>query len=537
MKRMISLLKACMTQNMNLFKVANKKQSQTTKKILPILIALMFLFYIWSYANMLMEPLVQVHQEITLLALFAFFSVMLTIIEGIYKSGSLLFNCKDDNLLLSLPIKKSTVLFVRMFKFYVFELLYNSLLLIPAMLVYIRYVSVDITFYIVSIIALLLLPIIPIIISCIIGGAISYFSTKFKYKNIVQILLTTVLLLAIMYMSFNIQGLMANIAESAESIRNIITVVYYPAGEYVNQVTEFNIINLIIYIAIHLVAFAATIFIFSKIYFKINSKVKVVKPISKDKKYTIKTRKPMMALIKKELNRFTTSPVFVINAGFGLVLFIVICLVIFFKFDGIEDILLEQGIDTSIETIKAYMPVILFGLICFASLMSSITSSMISLEGKSFNILKSLPTKPFNIVLAKVLTSILIMIPFIIVGNLILFVKFEFNIIEILMILLASFVLPLVSETIGILINLKYPKMDAESDTEVVKQSMSTMIAVLLGMMLTGLSIFGLVQCVMYGFSTELTLGLGLMVYAIVCAVLLLYLNKNGEKEFKKIDA
>ena len=39
--------------------------------------------------------------------------VNLQIMEGIYKTSSLLFNCKDDNLLFSLPIKRSEVLLDR----------------------------------------------------------------------------------------------------------------------------------------------------------------------------------------------------------------------------------------------------------------------------------------------------------------------------------------------------------------------------------------------------------------------------------------
>ncbi len=536
MKKIMSLLKACLTDNMNLFRIKNKNQSETSKKILPILVALLFLFSIWSYANMIMEPLVEIHQEVVLLTLFILFSVILTIVEGIYKSGNLLFNCKDDDLLLSLPIKKSTVLFIRVFKFYVFEVLYNGLFLLPAMLVYIRYVSVNITFYIVSLLALLILPIIPIIISCIAGGIISLLSSKFKKKNLTQIIFTTILLVGIMYLSFNLQGLISQIAQNATNINDIITKLYYPAGMYIKLITEFNIIDLTIYILIHIALFTTAIFALSKIYFKTNSKMKIAKSGVKTKGYTIKTRKPMVALIKKELNRFATSPVFVINAGFGLVLYVIACILAVIRFDSLVSSFAEQGIAISTDGIKAYIPVILFGLICFASFMSSITSSMISLEGKSFNTLKSLPVKPFTIIISKVLTAVLIMIPFILIGDLIIFIRFNFNIIEVLMILIASIVLPIVAETIGIIINLKYPKMDAETDTEVVKQSMSTMIAVLLGMILTGLCIFGIVQAAMLGMPTDLVILLGIVINSIICLGLLTYLNKNGEKDFKKIN-
>ena len=139
MKKIVSLIKACMTENMNLFKIRNKKDSKRSNVILPIFLGLCVFFSIWSYANVIMEPLINVNLEYVLLTLFVLLTSILTLVEGIYKSSSLLFNCKDDNLLLSMPIKKSTVLFVRVFKFYVFELVYNSLFMLPAMIVYIRY--------------------------------------------------------------------------------------------------------------------------------------------------------------------------------------------------------------------------------------------------------------------------------------------------------------------------------------------------------------------------------------------------------------
>lgn len=478
MKKIISLIKACMTENMNLFRVKNKKQNKSSSKILIALLAIFMFFYIWSFANTIMEELIEVHLEYVLLTLFVLITTILTLIEGIYKSGNLLFNCKDDDLLLSLPIKRSTVLFVRVLKFYIFELLYNSLFLVPAMVVYATKVHVDFTFYLSSIFAILLLPIIPIVISCIIGGVISHTSSKFKFKNFAQIVITMLILLVVFYLSFNLEGMIAKLAENASNINDTITKVYYPAGAYIKIVTNFNIVDLLVFIFIHLAIFAISIVIFSNIYFKINSKVKVVKKGKTNSEYRIEANKPMVSLIKKELKKFISTPVFVINAALGLVLFVAGCILVALRIDGVADALTQNEIEITVEQIKSYAPIILFGLICFASLMSSITSSMISLEGKSFNILKSLPVKPLTIIISKVLTAIIIILPFILLGDLIFIVRFGLSIKQILMILLASVVLPLVSEVFGIIINIKYPKMDAENDTEVVKQSTSTMIAV-----------------------------------------------------------
>ena len=536
MKKIISLIKACMTENMNLFRIRNKKQNKSANKMIVVFLVIFFFFYIWSFANTIMDELVEIHQEYVLLTLFVIITTLLTIVEGIYKASSLLFNCKDDDLLLSLPITKGTVLFIRVFKFYVFELLYNSLFLLPAIVVYATRVDVDWTFYLSSIIALLLLPIIPIVISCILGGVISHTSSKFRFKNIAQIVITMVFLLIIFYFSFNLEGMMSNLSESATNINNKIASIYYPASAYVKLATEFNILDLVFFKLIHIVVFTIAIFAFSNVYFKINSRIKITKKSIHKVKYKIKTNRQMIALIKKELKKFVDTPVFVINSAFGLVLFILACILVAIKFDSIPSILAENEMTVTIEQIKSYVPVLLLSLICFASLMSSITSSMISLEGKAFNVLKSIPVNPYTIIIAKVLTATLIMLPFILIGDLIFFVRFGLNLIQILMILMASIVIPLVSETFGIIINIKHPKMDAENDAEVVKQSASTMIAVIVGMISTGISIGILGACLALNMSTNLATLLGILIYIIIFIGLLVYLNKKSVKEFNRIN-
>lgn len=536
MKKIVSLIKACMTQDMALIKINGKNRAEASKKILPIVLVFIIFFSIGSYAKMIIEPLAVLKFEHMMLVLFAVVTTVMTLFEGIYKSSNLLFNCKDDNMLLSLPLKKSTVLFIRVLKFYVFEVAYNALFLIPAIVVYAMTVNVGISYYIVSILALLLLPVVPIVISCFIGAIISASSSKFKYKNIAQIIITTIFLLLVLYASFNVEGIIGNLANNANNISDAISKVYYPVSTYAKLITSFNIMDLLLFVTIHIAIFALAIAVLGKVYFKINSNVKVIKKTSRDNNYKIKTAKPIFALIKKDLNRFINSPVFVTNAGFGLVLFLVACISLCIKSDSLLQMLGSKGVEATREQILAYIPVILFGLICFTSFMSSITSSMISIEGKNFYILKSLPIKPFSIILSKVFTAVIIMIPIILVGDLIVLIKFKFNILETIIVLISSIVLPLLSETIGIVVNLKYPKMDAENDTEVVKQSSSSTVAVFIGMILTGITIFALIKCLGLAIQPDLIIASGLILYTLIYMILLIFVNKKGREMINKIN-
>ena len=535
MKKLFSLIKASMTDGMNLFRISTKNKNTFTKVVLPIILVLVLMGVMYSYSELIMKSLEPVNMEIVLLTVFILLTSIMTIIEGIYKSGNLLFNCKDDNLLLSLPIKKSTVLFIRVFKFYVFELLYNSVFLIPSILVYAIYVKPSIMYYIVSFIGLLLFPIVPILISCLIGTFITFIASKFKSKNMIQTVITVIFLLGVLYFSYNSENLVMNIAENASSINDFITKIYYPAGAYIDLITNFNPVKLLEFIFINLALFIVTIILIGKIYFNINSNAQSIKISKSNKNYKIKTLTPMQALIKKEFSRFINSPVFVTNAGFGLVLYILGCILITVKFDSIIEMITKNAVPIDLNNLKDFMPVILFGFICFTSFMTSITSSMISLEGKSFSILKSLPLKPYKIIKSKVLTAIIIMLPCLLVGNIIIFVRFNFDLLSIILTLIASILIPLIAETLGIIVNLKYPRMDATNDTEVVKQSMSSSISVLIGMVIIGITVFLLFKALEANIPNNIIILIFISVYAVIYSALVVLLHKICDKSFDNI--
>lgn len=536
MKKIFSLLKVSLNHDMNIFKIHTKKQNVFSKFILPIFFVIYIMFVIAIYAIEMMKVLQPLHLEFVVLTFFILSISLLTIIEGVYKSGSLLFNCKDDQLLFSLPLKKRTILFIRIFKFYTFELLYNSLFLLPVMIIYAYNIHPGWTYYVVSFISLFILPIIPIAVSCLIGSLVVFLSSKFKGKNIFQTVFTTLFLLVILYCSYNINSFINNLTDNAMNLNNIITKIYYPIEDYISLINTFDIKNFLLYIFIHLTILTVTVLLIGRVYFKINSSFKKVLIKYKDNHYVIKSRSQVMSFIRKELNRFFMTPVFITNAGFGLILFIIVCIVVSLRFDYVLDMIIKASPNMNSEFIRSQLPVLMFGLLCFTSFMTSITSSMISLESKSFNILKSLPIKPFKIVLYKVLSALLIMLPCIIIGDLIIFIRFQFDLISILLLLIATFLLPFISELIGILVNLKYPKLDATNDTEIVKQSMSSMISVFIGMGLIGLTGILLFKMLFSGLSSYIILLILILGYSLVALVLWTLLLKYCDKYFNNIN-
>ena len=196
----ISLLKAVLSEDMNLFKyTSGKNASKINKAILPIVLFLIVMISIGYYAYLIAEPLHQVNLTYIMLSMFIFIISIITLIEGIYKSQGILFDSKDNDLLFSLPISKKKILFIRIFKLMLFQYLYNLMFLLPAIGVYIYFEHPGINFYLISFLMTFLIPILPTVVSSILGYFVKLVSSKFKSKSgsFVLVITTAISTLAI----------------------------------------------------------------------------------------------------------------------------------------------------------------------------------------------------------------------------------------------------------------------------------------------------------------------------------------------------
>ena len=520
----LSLLKAVLTEDMNMFKYSAGKNASTKKKILlPVLLFLIVCYSIGYYGYIIAKPLYEVNLTYVMLSLFIFIVTIITLIEGIYKSQGILFECKDNDLLFSLPIKRSQILFVRIFKLILFQYIYNLMFLLPTFVIYIYFEHPSINFYLLSFVMTILIPIIPTVISSIIGYLIKLISSKSKSKKIIQTILSSIIFMGIFFLSFNLNNFVNEIALRANSINDILTKIYYPVGAYITLINKFDIIVFIKLLLINIIPFILFILLGGKYYFNI---------ISTSNNNTSKKNTPIKALTIKELKRYFSSPVYMFNTIFGLLLILVITILLCIKGNSIIDTLLSTE---EVGGINISLPLLYYILVLFSCLMTSITSSSISLEGKTINITKSLPISEKDILKSKIIYPYIIELPLILVSELLFFIVFKVNIAYILLIFSMSIIIVTLSSIIGIIINLKYPKMNASNDTEVVKQSMSSMISLFINM---GIIIISLILgTLLYNkINTYILLIIHILILLFITIILYIILMNKGTGEYKSIN-
>lgn len=533
MKKIISLIKASMSEGMSLFKIKKIENSNIYKKIFPIFIYLIIMVSLGSYMYLIAKPLSKIGLTHVMLSMMIMFVSMYTIIEGFYKSQGMLFECKDNDLLLSLPIDKKSVFFVRIFKFYIFQLLYDLLFILPAYCIYIYFIKPGFTFYVVSIIMVLLLPIIPIIIASLIGYIIKLISVNFKKQKSVQTIISMLLLVGVFYFSFNIDNLINNITNKASLINDAITNLYYPINLYISLINKFSFVNLIKLILINIIPFIIFIYIASIYYFKIIFKTRKADNKKAKNSLSFKKMSSLNALIKKEFKSYFSLPVYIVNTLFGMVLLIILTILLCTNVQSFIS-LLQSSTDIVItpELINKYAPFFFYEMVLFTGFMSCITCCSISLEGKSFNLLKSFPISYNKIFLSKIIFSNLLVIPVILICDLLFILYFKVKFVYIIYIMVATFIVPILSSLFGLFINLKYPKLKWNNETEVIKQSTSTMICTFTGMILVFISIFLILKFIK---NVHLLIIGELVIFSFMIMVLCLLINTFGKKSIQEL--
>ena len=535
MKKFISLIKAMFSQDMSFFHYKTKTKSKIMKVIFPFFLGAILMCSVGMYAYMIAEPLAKVKLTYVMLTLFMFMVTVVTFMEGMYKSQGILFDSKDNDLLLSLPIPKSKIFALRVIKLLTFQFIYNLFFILPAYVIFIYFDRPGINFYILSFLMLFLLPIIPTVLSVILGYIVKGISSRFKAKKIIQTILSLVLFLGVFFLSYNMENLVTKLTQNATSINDALTKLYYPVGSYITLIHEFNFIELVKLLLVNIVPLIIVIYIGSIHYFEIISKSKETASSSEsNKQEKIVVNTPLKSFVKKELNRFFSSPIYMFNTSFGLLIMVIVSISLCVNSDDLIHMITQnEGINININRVYEMLPKLFIQLIIFVGCMTSITSSSISLEGKSFNITKSLPVKAEIILLSKIITSNIITLPLMIISDFLFIIKFHLSIIDILFIFAFTFVIPIFTSLLGLIVNLKYPKMNASNDTEVVKQSMSTMVSVFVGMIIFAISTVVMIK---YFKHINIILPIEFVLFLLFIIVLWNLLKSYGTRRIREIN-
>lgn len=455
-----------------------------TKKPKLLYTGLLFLVVVLSIVsfsyNFMIGTVLKMYQSLAYLPvmIMAITSVII-VMTTVFKIKGTLFGFRDYDLLMSLPISTAQIIASRLIILYSFNFIFVLILILPMMIAYGILAQPSVLFYLFCIIIMLFLPLVPIVIASILGTLIALAASKFRHQNVLNILLSLGLVAIFVGLSFLLQGDEQQLADMGKTIINQVNSIYPLAPLFTRIVVGYDLPALILFVGLSIIAFLFYILLIKLIFIKLNTAMMTGTSKANFKMRELKTSSPWKALYRKEMKRFFASPLYVLNTGIGIVLLTIGTITMLFV-----DLGTLLGDPLAAAQITANFPI----AISFCVVMTCPSTASISLEGRSWWIVKSLPVTYKQVYLSKAAVNFTIVAPAIldaaIIGDI-----FRLGIAKTCLLMLVTAASAVFISFLGLLINLILPNFTWISEVVVIKQSAAMIVTIFSGFLYVGMQV------------------------------------------------
>lgn len=415
------------------------------------------------------------------------------------------FNCKDADKLLYLPIKGTTVFWAKFFVAYVNEAVAGALLLFVTVLPFGIGMGVGIGYYLTLLVALLLVPLLPMLVSTLLAMPLSMLSAKIGKNGAVKTVFNVLLYLAVMALyiwlmqQFGYGGNGDENITDEEALKKIVAmIVDHISAAIVYVHPDYMMAKTFVAtdwtglgdFALGLTEFAALFALLALISKAFYGKMLTLtvegggSTIQKSKKSLQIDKKSgvISQLIASDFKRVVRDPQMGFQAFAGMLIAPLIVVIFAIGFSTGNDIGVSLG-----EFIKQNGMIVGMSLMIYLTLLTAGTNVLglfpMSRENKSLYLLKTLPIPFEKVLLAKVLLATLVaLVTDFITAILVVFVA-GFNPLSALLLMLGLLAYGFGNMCLTTRMDLKSPKIGWSNFQTSLKNSKNSWIAMLLGLL------------------------------------------------------
>lgn len=391
---------------------------------------------------------------------------------AIFKAGSVIFQENAYDILCSLPVSQTAIVVSRFARMYVENLLLTLLVMVPGMAVYGVMVKPVVSFYFIGVVVTVFVPLIPMTIATFLGALVTAIASRMKHKSLVSAVLSVGIVVGVMAGTSQMTTLEENFSvEMLQNMSEILTQtiegIYPPAIWLGNAMVNGNILICVACVLGGFAAFAVTMALISANFHEICRRLYSTNAKHDYKMEQLKKTSVLGTLYKREAKRYFASSIYVQNTIVGPVLAVVFAVAIL----GVGLDTMQQAMGIPLD-IAGCVPFLLAGIFS----MMTTTCTSISLEGKEWWIVESLPIKTKDLLDSKLLFGLSLFLPFWFVAEVLLIIALRPGVMDLVWLVVVPLILIVFSQVFGLTINLKMPVFDWESEMTVVKQSASSAI-------------------------------------------------------------
>ncbi len=316
-----------------------------------------------------------------------------SVIGSVFTTQSQLYDAKDNDLLLSMPISPAKILLSRILPLMALNLLFAAIVMAPAMAVYAVVIRFSPAFLLMQLLCLLAVVLFSQAIACIFGWGLHLLLSKLN-KSIASILYTVVFLGLYFTIYPQMNRILASMAVNGEAIAGAMQAWAWPM-----YAMGRGALGGIGYLAVFLAVCGG---IFALVYWLLSAtflRTATMKKGSRRRRLNLtrqKTGTAASALLMRELKRFLGCPVYLTNMGIGLLMIPALTVAGILLRPTLTDSLSGTGLD-----ITPFLAPAVCAILSSINSMLCISAPSVSLEGKHLWIVKSMPVSSRQILQSK----------------------------------------------------------------------------------------------------------------------------------------
>lgn len=409
------------------------------------------------------------------------------------KANGLLFRFRDFDLVVTMPVPLWTVVVSRITPLYGMGLACSLVLGAPLMAAYLLAVGVTPAGVIVSVLALLLAPALPVAFALAVSFCVAWAASRTPFADralgIVGALATVALVVGIMLATrgagMSDQGGIDALAATGGQVREAVSALWPPAAWAADAIGG-SAPALALYAGTSVASGVAAIAVLSRFLVPMSSLLSAggLRRARGTSARTGSLRNPLVALVRKELRLWVGTPIYLMNTAPGPILALAAAIAVVVAGPGsIASAMNVPGVDR--DALSTLMVGTLPWVLAFCMAMTSTAASSTSLEGSARWIVQTAPVRPSAIIGAKLALSLLVTGPASVISGTIVAVGVARTPLDAILCVIAPLAMGALSSCLGALLDARRPNYDWTSEYEPVKRSASVGICVGVGFLAT----------------------------------------------------
>lgn len=397
----------------------------------------------------------------------------LMFIGSVFTAKTQLFEAKDNELLLSLPVKPGLILLSRMAALLLFNYLYEAVVAIPALLAWLRTGTYTALGLLAFVLIVLTLPFFSLAVSCLFAWLISLLTRRLRSTTLLTMVFSVGFLLLYLLVCFRLNRYVTQLASMGAQLAQTLGAAR-PLLWLGRAIADGQPVLLLLTLLWLLAPFALAYVLLARSFVRIVTTPRA-QPRAHRAAAPLRAASVERALLRRELVRLTSSANYMLNAGLGLIFELVVAVLLLVKQPLVRQTLAQLQL--------AELPLAPLALLAIFLLTSMVyfTSASVSLEGKTFWLLRTLPVETKRILRAKLRMAKLLSLPPALFLTAVAACVLRVPVSQALLMAACQTLFTLLMADLGLIEDLRHCNLHWTNEAQAVKQGLATLFTMLIG--------------------------------------------------------